>query len=172
MDETTEKCPICLEDFNTDDLDKTPHEICEHGHFICKGCIKPFIESHYTNRSNVSITTNISDSAIKLVCQYDGIGENSLPPCIKCPMCRNPIKYDFKKLRRNNQSWGVENTFIFYKQESSWRLLEKILKKENIRLIDKLKSYDICKGRQSSVVISNPPYSSGIQSMGRPTGIN
>jgi len=116
MDETTEKCPICLEDFNTDDPDKTPYRICDKSHFICKGCIKPFIESNYTNRSNVSITTNISDSAIKLVCQYDGIGENSLPHCSKCPKCRYPIKYDFtRKLRRNNQSRGVENTFTFHR---------------------------------------------------------
>jgi len=115
MDETTEKCPICLEDFNTDDPDKTPYRICDKSHFICKGCIKPFIESHYTNRSNLSITTNISGSAINLICQYDGIGENSLSPCIKCPTCRKPINYDFKKLRRNNQTWGVENTFTFYR---------------------------------------------------------
>ena len=115
MEETTEKCPICLEDFNTDDPDKTPYRTCEHGHFGCKDCIESLIGSNYTNHSNVSITTNISDSSIKLVCQYDEIAENSLPPCSKCSMCRNPIKYDFKKLRRNNQSWGVENTFTFHR---------------------------------------------------------
>jgi len=115
MDETTEKCPICLEDFNTDDPDKTPYRICNKSHFICKGCIKPFIEIHYTNYSSLSITTHTNNTSIKLVYKYDRIGENSLPPCIKCPMCRNPIKYDFKKLRRNNQSRGVENTFTFYR---------------------------------------------------------
>ncbi len=116
MDETTEKCPICLEDFNTDDPDKTPYRMCDKSHFSCKGCIKPFIESHYTNYSNLSITNNITnDSSVKLVYKYDRIGENSLPPCIKCPMCRIPFKYDFKKLRRNNQSRGVENTFTFYR---------------------------------------------------------
>jgi len=211
MDETTEKCPICLEDFNTDDPDKTPRRICEHGHFSCKSCIKPFIESHYTNRSNLSITTNISGSAIKLVCQYDGIGENSLPHCIKCPTCRKPINYDFKKLRRNNQTWGVENTFIFHrdryfeekinnphidttsrervyiKKIEELRLMNKkkeetnIQNKKTIKFLEsaiitykwkenyyKLKEY--LNERQSSVVISNPPYRGNeiVQCMGRP----
>jgi len=199
MDETTEKCPICLEDFNTDDPDKTPYRTCEHGHFGCKDCIESLIGSNYTNHSNVSITTNISDSSIKLVCQYDEIAENSLPPCSKCSMCRNPIKYDFKKLRRNNQTWGVENTFIFHRDryfeekinnphiDTTSRERVYIKKIEELRLMNKKKEEtnmqnkitikflesaiitykwkenyyklkEYLNERQSSVVISNPPY--------------
>ena len=40
MDETTEKCPISLEDFNTDDPDKTPYRTCDKSHFGCEGCIE------------------------------------------------------------------------------------------------------------------------------------
>ena len=115
MDETTEKCPICLEDFNTDDPDKTPYRICNKSHFICKGCIKPFIEIHYTNYSSLSITTNISDSAIKLVCKYDEIGENSLPPCIKCPTCRIPINCNFRKRIVNDQTIKFKNIVTFHR---------------------------------------------------------
>jgi hypothetical protein len=36
MEETTEKYPTRLEDFNTDDPDNTPYRICNKSHFsIC-----------------------------------------------------------------------------------------------------------------------------------------
>jgi hypothetical protein len=192
MDETTEKCPISLEDFNTDDPDKIPYRLCDKSHFSCKGCIKPFIESNFTDRDNFSITTNASDSTIKLVCQYDEIGENSLTPCIKCPTCRNPIKYDFKKLRRNNQSWKVVITITFHRDryfeekinnppiDKTLRERADMKKIEELRLMNKKKEETNIQNKKTikflekqiellkdsnakyDVVITNPPYGSSI----------
>tara|TARA_B110000003_G_C16540939_1_gene492731 strand:- start:340 stop:915 length:576 start_codon:yes stop_codon:yes gene_type:complete len=108
-----EKCPICLEDFNTDEPDKIPYRLCDNCHFTCTSCTVPFIRSHYTNYNNLSITTNISDSAIKLVCKYYSVEQNMLQPSIQCPTCRIPINCNLRKRTINDQTIKIKNTYKF-----------------------------------------------------------
>ena len=113
--DTEQVCPICQEEFNPEINERIPYKFCHESHFLCKGCIRDYIQS-LSFPGEIQDMTDQNFRGFKLKCP------GSVQ--VHCPVCRCSIHSEYRTAYANTQIFGFSRDRIFDQMISSKSSIE------------------------------------------------